>query len=223
MWYIQKYELDKIFETSILEHMELMSFNNGELICSKGSELNYMFFLVKGKVKIYTLHDNGRSILLGFNQPLSVMGDVEFLTDYKIYCNVESVNESIFIAIDFQTLRKYACENTSFLKFIIKNLSHKLYRSTNATSINLLHPVESRLASYLLSISNYEENTSDYIEVTIPKLTEVAELLGSSYRHLNRIVNEFITLGVIHKKKSVIICKNIEKLKELSQGNIYED
>lgn len=221
--YIQKYELDKIFKSNIIKNMKLISFDNGELICSKDIELKYMFFLVDGKIKTYTLHSDGKSILLRFSQPLSILGDVELLTNYKVLCNVESIKETIFIALDMEKLRKYACEDNTFLKFIIENLSRKLYSSTNATSINLLYSLESRLASYLLSMSGYTNNETDCIEITIPKLTEIAPLLGTSYRHLNRIVKEFSSNNVILKKKSIIVVKNLERLKELSQGNIYEN
>lgn len=223
MSYAHKYHLEKILKTSIIEQMELISFSKGELICSRENELKYMFFLVEGKIKIYTLHDNGKSILLGFNHPLSVVGDVELFSDYKVMCNVESIDESIFIAVEMDKLRAYACEDAMFLKFIIENLSSKLYSITNAASINLLYSLETRLASYLLSMSNfYNDISSDVTEIKIPKLTEIAPLLGTSYRHLNRTVKELINMDIIEKRKSVVIVKNFKKLKELSQGNIYE-
>ena len=220
--YVQKYKLDKIFKENIIEQMELFSFDNGELICSKDDELKYMYFLVEGKVKIYTLHEDGKSILLRFSNPLSIFGDIELLTNYKVLCNVESINKSTLIGIDMKKLRKYACDDTSFLKFVIENLSNKLYSISNSTSINLLYSLESRLASYLLSMSDSENNVTNYLEVNIPKLTEIAPLLGASYRHLNRTINEFINKDIIEKNKAIIIIKDVEKLKYLSQGNIYE-
>lgn len=220
--YIQKYNLDKIFKIDIIKHMELFSFSKGELICIKDSELKHMFFLVEGKVKTYTLHANGKSLLLRFNQPLSIFGDVELLMNYKVLCNVESINESTLIGIEIEKLQKYACDDTIFLKFIIENLSNKLFSLSNSTSINLLYPLESRLASYLLSMIESEENISNCRKGNIPKLTEIAPLLGTSYRHLNRTINELVSKNIIKKIKSKIIIINLEKLEELSQGNIYE-
>ncbi|WML32721.1 cyclic nucleotide-binding domain-containing protein [Clostridium sp. OS1-26] len=192
MSFIRKYNLEKVLKENIIEQMELISFSKGEVVCSNDSELRYMFFLVEGKIKTYTLHDNGKSILLGFSYPLSVLGDVELFTDYNVICNVESIDKSTFIAIKMEKLRTYAYEDAIFLKFIIENLSSKLYSTTSATSINLLYSFETRLASYLLSMSNYNDNLSDYIEIKIPKLTEIAPLLGTSYRHLNRTVKSLL-------------------------------
>lgn len=220
--YIEKYDLNSIFEKEMIQYMELFSFSKGELVCSKSSEMNYMYFLVKGKLKVYTLHDNGKSILLRFNKPLNILGDLEFLTNYKIQCNVESVNESIIIGIKINNLLKYAYDDSKFLRFVIKNLGQKLYAVSNSASINLLYPLESRFASYLLSISFDENNSTNISEIKTSKFTELATLLGTSYRHLCRVINEFIAKNIIEKRGNTIIIKNIGKLEELSGGNMYE-
>ncbi|WP_411678745.1 cyclic nucleotide-binding domain-containing protein [Clostridium thailandense] len=220
--YIEKYDLNSIFEKEMIQYMELFSFSKGELVCSKSSEMNYMYFLVRGKLKVYTLHDNGKSILLRFNKPLNILGDLEFLTNHKIQCNVESVNESIIIGIKINNLLKYAYDDSKFLRFVIKNLGQKLYAISNSASINLLHPLESRFASYLLSISFDENNSTSISEIKTSKFTELATLLGTSYRHLCRVINEFVSKDIIEKRGNTIIIKNVGKLEELSGGNMYE-
>ncbi|MBV7276487.1 cyclic nucleotide-binding domain-containing protein [Clostridium sp. PL3] len=220
--YIEKYDLSSIFEKEMIQYMELFSFSKGELVCSKSSEMNYMYFLVRGKLKVYTLHDNGKSILLRFNKPLNILGDLEFLTNHKIQCNVESVNESIIIGIKISNLLKYAYDDSKFLRFVIKNLGQKLYAISNSASINLLHPLESRFASYLLSISFDENNSTSISEIKTSKFTELATLLGTSYRHLCRVINEFVSKDIIEKRGNTIIIKNVGKLEELSGGNMYE-
>ena len=52
--YIQTYQLERIFYESLLPYLSLYSFEQGELICSQGEESEYLYVLVKGKVKIYT-------------------------------------------------------------------------------------------------------------------------------------------------------------------------
>lgn len=220
--YIEKYNLNSIFEKEMIQYMELFSFSKGELVCSKSSEIKYMYFLVSGKLKVYTLYDNGKSVLLRFNKPLNILGDVEFLTDYKIQCNVESVNESIIIGIKTNDLLKHSYNDSKFLRFVIKNLSQKLYAISNSASINLLYPLESRFASYLLSITFDENNSNNISEIKASKFTELATLLGTSYRHLCRVINDFISNGIIEKKGKTIIIKDINKLEELSGGNMYE-
>lgn len=219
--YIKKYNLNSIFEREMIEYMELFSFVKGELICSKNTEMKYIYFLVSGKLKIYTLHDNGKSVLLRFSNPLSILGDVEFLTDVNINCNVEALNQGVLIAMKFDILHKYAYNDSSFLRFVIKNLSSKLYTTSNSASINLLYPLENRFASYLISVS-MDNTNGKYNELKTSRLTDIANLLGTSYRHLCRVVNKLISDGIIEKSKGTIIVKNPNRLKDLSGGNLYE-
>lgn len=220
--YIEKYDLNSIFEREMIKYMELFCFDKGELICVKGSEMKYIYFLVNGKLKVYTLHDNGKSILLRFYKPLNLLGDVEFLSGFKIQCNVESLNETTLIGIPFIVLHENASCDSKFLKFIIKSLSQKVYTTSNLTSMNLLFPLENRFASYLLSISVDDCTDSNISQIKTTNLTELAALLGTSYRHLNRIMNDFIRNDIIQKEKGIIKIKNINRLKELSGGNLYE-
>jgi len=67
--------------------------------------------------------------------------------------------------------------------------------SRNGT-INLLYPVENRLASYMMA-TRRNGNRVQFDET----LTEIAELLGTSYRHLLRTINNLINKGILKKCK----------------------
>jgi CRP-like cAMP-binding protein len=110
---------------------------------------------------------------------------------------VESLNDTVFIAIKYSDLNKYAKEDAKFLRFVVKNLSHKLYTTTISNSINLLQPLENRFACYLLSVSTDESVKNFNSEIRTSKLTELANLLGTSYRHLNRVICDMDKRGII--------------------------
>lgn len=219
--YVEKYNLNQIFDAELIENLQLFCFDKGEIIFNKGIDLDYMYFLVKGKIKIYILQDNGKLLLIRLNEPPNILGDIELLTDYQTQCHVESLDESLFICAKMSRIRETACNNVTFLQFIVKNLSSKLYTISNSASINVLYPLENRLASFILSLC--KEDLAVNSKVPIPKLTEVATLLGTSYRHLNRIISQFIEKNIIEKRKGVIIIKDFSELEKLSCGNIYEN
>lgn len=218
-FYTDKYNLADIFKENLLGEMELYAYNKGEHVCSVEEKLELLLFLVEGKVKTYTVNKTGKAFLLCFNAPLSVFGDVELVTKNKILCNVETIDNSLFIGIEIDKLTAVLENSTTFLSFLNHNLAEKLYGISNKTTINLLHSVDVRLSSYILSISRNDEAS----EVTIPQLTEIANLLGTSYRHLNRTIKDLEEKGIIHKNKKTITVKDSNALKELAQGNIYEN
>lgn len=69
--------------------------------------------------------------------------------------------------------------------------------SSRNGSINLLYPLENRLASYIMATMG-NENRIEFDET----LTEIAELLGTSYRHLLRTINNLVSKGILRKDKA---------------------
>ncbi|WP_245600218.1 Crp/Fnr family transcriptional regulator [Paenibacillus harenae] len=219
--YAVQYKLNEIFDPAAIASMRLLSYSKGEAVCSAGDHLDHLYLLVKGKTKVYTTLPNGKSVLLRFNEPLAVVGDMELMTGNPVQCMVESVGESLFLAISKEALRDTAFQSPRFLSFIIKQLSHKLYTASNASSLNLLYPVENRFASYLVSVTSDDPHSAALKEIKTDKLTEVAEKLGTSYRHLNRVIAQLARSGIVERERGAVYIRDLERLKELASGNLY--
>lgn len=220
--YIVQYALNSLFKTDLTGQMTLFHCPRGTLVCESSAKLQSLYFLVSGKLKIYTLLDNGKSLLLRFNKPLSVVGDLEFLSQLVVKCNVETQRDSFLIGIPFSVLYREAYHDPTFLRFLITNLSYKLYSASNSASLNQLYPLENRLAGYLLSVSVNDDETSRTAELKAQKLTEIAMLLGTSYRHLSRVITKFRRNGILTTTKGSLTILDLPKLKILAKENIYE-
>jgi len=85
------------------------------------------------------------------------------------------------------------------------------------SSINLLYPLENRLASYINEFLTNDEDSNIYIDFD-ENLVNIAELLGSSYRHLLRTLNTLSKKGVLEKEDG----KYKVLLEELA-GDLYQD
>jgi len=218
----EKNGLNGIFSQGVLEEMELRRYGDGEAVCFVGDVLDGLFVLVEGKLKIHTLLPNGKSMLVRFAKPTSVIGDVELLRQYPVKNQVESVGPSLVLAAGRKLLVKELQDNVNFLRFLVGELSHKLYTLGQTSALNLLYPVENRFASYLLSLFAGQGEGQYVEEIRTSSLTETADLLGTSYRHLNRIVRRFIEEGIIERKRGRLIVLDEGKLAELASGNLYE-
>ena len=221
-YYLCKQKLDLFLDAEMVSRMELYQLMKGESLCNIGEELNYMYFLIKGKLRITTTQPNGNSLLLMFYNPLSIIGDIEFTTNFPVRVNVESVCMSHLIRIDFRYLEKSFEKYPEFLRYILKTISYKLYSLSNYTSINLLYPVENRFASYIISTVENGKKSMFIDGKGNLKLTEIAELLGTSYRHLNRVIQKLCNLSIISRSKESIVIINEDKLNHLTVENIYE-
>lgn len=220
--YLRAYQLEDIFNEEWLPQLSLFCFDQGELICSQGQPASMLYILVKGKVKIYTTSAQGKALILSFKKPLEVIGDIEYIQGNDMLNTVEAVSQVEMIGIHHRWLNKYGKEHAPLLQFLLEIVARKFYIKSNFLSFNLMHPVEVRLASYLMSISYDESDALIKGEVSTPSLVDAANLIGTSYRHLNRVIQKFCEEGLIERRKGFIQIIDREGLSERAEHNIYE-
>ena len=220
--YLETYEIESIFNEPLMPHLSLFHFDRGDIICSQGESSNYLYILVKGKIKVYTTSVEGKTLILSFKSPLEVLGDIEYVQEIDFINTVEAVSSVSLIGVQYRFLKKYVQNYPPFLHFLLEKITRKFYLKSNSLSFNLLYPVEVRLASYLLSVA-YDENDSLLNkEISTTSLMDIANLIGTSYRHLNRVIQHFCSNGLLERKKGIIIIKDKGGLKSFAESNIYE-
>ncbi|WOO37548.1 cyclic nucleotide-binding domain-containing protein [Anaerocolumna sp. AGMB13020] len=247
--YIRQYDIKSIFTADMTMHMELLYFRKNEFIAKEGEEISYLLFLIEGKAKVFTSLSNGKSLLLCFYQGFKVLGDLEAVDSVKALTNVQAIADTYCVGIPYRSVRRYLLEDAKFLRYICTSLGGKLNRCSKNSSINLLYPLENRLASYIYTAGERVQNSESRIkekEKSIRKngsaieynsgkgdasskeilcfhenLTEIAELLGTSYRHLLRTLSELCDQGILKKEGSSYIVTDERTLMELS-ADLYK-
>lgn len=217
--YIHTYQLKNIFNKEIRSHFSLYTFERGERICDQGSPAKQLFVLVKGKVKIYTTSIEGKTLILSFKTPIELIGDIEYVHGGSLINTVEAVSTVQLIGIPYTALRKYGGEDPALLQFLLKIITNKFYVKSNSLSFNIMHSVEVRLASYLLSVTG-EGNLKEQDRRV--NLMDTSNLIGTSYRHLNRIIKKFCEKGLIERNDGCLLVKDRKGLETLVGQNIYE-
>ncbi|QLG41018.1 cyclic nucleotide-binding domain-containing protein [Paenibacillus sp. E222] len=220
--YLKQYQLESVFHEPLRPHMTLCHFEKCELICREGETSEYLYILVEGKVKIFTTSPQDKTLVLCFKTPLEVVGDIEYVRESNIVNTVQAVSPVVMLRIHYQWLAELASDYAPLLKFLLQIISHKFYIDSNFSNFNLMYPVEVRLASYLLSISTEEAGTVVHEELDAFNLTDIANLIGTSYRHLNRVIQKLCADGLIMRDQGFIMVKDRAGLAEVAGHNIYE-
>ena len=212
--------LENVLVKHKIEELIILTYGKNENIISETEPINDISFVVSGKIKVYKEFENGKTLLLQFVNGLSSMGDVEYINELKHATgSVKAVNDVYLFKISYEVIKERYTKSDEFNSYMIKHLSKRFLSSTSKSSINIIYPLETRLASYILSMNS----DSDKNEVTIYNLQELSENLGTSYRHLHRSLKDLSTKKIILRNKNIIKIINNNKLEELSRGNIYED
>ncbi|OMC68471.1 hypothetical protein BK126_11585 [Paenibacillus sp. FSL H7-0326] len=221
MRFIQTYELDILLNTVNIHDMKLYELMHGDRVCSSGDDIDHLFFLVQGRLKVYTTMSNGKSLALRFNDPLSLIGDVELVTKNKASTTVECVRPAILIGISYSALNQHYITQPAFLHFLLEHMCYKLTSLNRSSSVNLLYPLDKKFAGYLTSMMLDSETGVVLNKISSRSLNGIADLLGTSYRHLNRVVKQFTEIGILERRRGELILLDEQKLRDMAPDDLY--
>ena len=214
--YMKKYNLSDYFSQDVSSHLNLYFWKKGEHICREEENNDYLFFFVDGKAKVYTTLKNGKSLLICFYDDFNLIGSLEMMDHRLSTASIQVIEDSFCIGIKQRAVQKYLFGDVVFLQFILRSLSTELERSTKNSSINLLYPLENRLASYLFATKEEPDLAISAYPVFNENLTSLAELLGTSYRHLHRSLKVLAGKKVINKTAHGFELIDLPQLEELA-------
>lgn len=217
--YLTEHQLDHLLSPSGAIPIQLRDYEQGDVILHEGNELDGLYFQVSGRTKVSSSVTTGKALLLRFCAPLSVFGDIELIQKVPIQSQVEAVEPSAFVFVNKRAIEAEMLHNSLLLQELLKHLSYKLLTCTTASRINLLATVEERFATYLISTRLQHEFGK---EIQTPHIAEIASLIGTTPRHLNRVLTKLIRIDVIKKEKKKLVVQDWNRLDQLSNGLRYE-
>ncbi len=189
---LQEKEYERYFGHQIDEHVFLADFSAGETIIYQDEKPDYLYYLIKGKCRVSAFMENGKTVIINTLTAPCLVGEIEIIKNDSPF-SVETMQNCRAVVIPVNRCRNILLNDNRFLYQLCVSLVDK--ERNNA--INLAHhisfPFEYRLAKFIL-------DNSDGKTFKLKK-TIIAESLGISYRHLEKVMNSFIAKGYLKKEK----------------------
>jgi CRP/FNR family transcriptional regulator, putaive post-exponential-phase nitrogen-starvation regulator len=211
--YVRRYELERILSPELDRALELKRYDKGERLISADARVDGLYFLVGGRAKVYSQMENGSCLLVRFYSPFDIFGDVELFSFERFILNVEALEEVVCLRLDAQTIKRDADGNGALLEELCCRLGRKLAEFNTSAAINLRYPVANRLASYLLAV----ECEKECRDLGTDDLGELADLLGTSYRQLSRVLRDFKDEGMLEGRRGALRILDRGKLAALAR------
>lgn len=220
-FYVDKYKMKDILSDDLIEELALFNFKPREYVIRMHEPLRRLYFFVEGKAKVFMTMENGKSLLMRFYKPFEMIGDVEFACYQHHICYLQAISSVTCLGIEIESVRKRIESSAKLLLFICNSLGQKLATFNTASAINQTYPLENRLASYLIAVSATDEDKLKIVkEIHTGNLTELASLLGTSYRQLTRVIRKFKESGILERENNEFVILDPEGLQALS-SDIY--
>jgi len=168
----------------------MRTFQKGELILNVEDRIDEVYILKSGRLKTYSLSENGTKHLIKIYEMGELLGDVEVFTDSSVICYLEGMDEGEIYVIKRQHFLHWIEQDFNVSLYIMRQLAQKLINTGMKMQSAVSYPLKYQVLLYIFKyISQYKNNC-------IPKLLIVEEL-GSNIRSINRILRQLAEEEII--------------------------
>ncbi|MBW3116212.1 Crp/Fnr family transcriptional regulator [Providencia rettgeri] len=197
--YFTLYQLDKILSEETIKSVKLLRIDTSEYLISQNDKINFIYFLVVGKLQVERYEINGKHVIFSFENAFSVIGDLELFQNNnsknnRIYSTIQAITECYLLAFPLQVIQKKELNSPIFLQFICQHLSKKLFNASQLHSSSSFS-AEYKLRRYLIFAESQYGS-----EFKLENRDSLAAMLGISVRQLNRTLVKLIERKLIELK-----------------------
>lgn len=190
-----------------------LTFEQQEYMLREGGPIDYLYIVVSGKAKVCLSVSSGKQLLLSYFMSTGIVGEAELMTDSReAYSAVQAVSRLTCIGLPLSVYAEALKSSLAFVNYAARELAKKLARCSMNGAITILQPLEARLCAYILQTADGG--------VFRDKHTEVAELVGTSYRHLMRSIDRLCSEGILLKEPSGLRIADLPALSRKA-GDLY--
>jgi CRP-like cAMP-binding protein len=195
-WYLR--QLSKVLNVLTDEELERLipllterNFKPRQVLFQAGDPPERVYLLLKGRVKIYQVAENGKEIILDVVGKGGVVGDMAIVEDGERTACASAIDETVAVSISWEDF-SHLLQQSPKLGFAMMELMARRLAGMQRTFMNIVSkPVSARLADTLL---NRQEEGVVHLGLTHQ---ELAQTIGTSRETVTALLSRFVTLGAI--------------------------
>ena len=201
--------IQKLSEQYDVEH-----YDKKQVLYQEGKRPRFLFYLMKGKIKGYKSHEDGKEYITNLYSEGDFLGYTALIEDinYDDSASVLEDAEVMQIPKDDFLQMVYSDINiaSKFIHIITQNVKEKEERLLNLAYSSLRKRVAKALVEIVSKFHIQEQKTP--IEIS---REDIAQYVGTATESLIRTLSDFKAEKLIEIKSGKIMVNNVEKLKNL--------
>jgi CRP/FNR family cyclic AMP-dependent transcriptional regulator len=190
----------------------------GGIAFHKGGPGNEMFALISGGVKIVTLSDEGKEVVLAILAPGDVFGELSMIDGRARTATVVAVENSALLVLERSQVIPFLERHPKVAIKMLEGICKRLRMTDELLEDVVFLDLPSRLAKRLLSLAeHYGKNTGQgrRIELKLSQ-AEIGNMVGTSRESVNKQLRMWGDEGVISMERGHITVLQPNKLKHFA-------
>jgi CRP-like cAMP-binding protein len=190
---------------------KVFSYKRGELIFSEGDNVEGVYFMVSGVVKVHKKWTEDKELIVRFARHEDIIGHRGLSSTSNIYpVTATALTDVMACFIDLDFFRTTITVNPGFAYSFMMFFADELHLSEQRMR-DLAHmPVRGRVAQALINLEKkFSNDEEEYISFAISR-QDIAAYTGATYETVYKILTEWTESGVIKTdgKRIGIVDKN---------------
>ena len=185
-------------------------YQKGSAVYWQGDTADRLYYLKKGRVKIYMTSENGGEKTLRIQSDGGVFGEAAFFDRLPRVSSAKVLEKSEIVAVSREILSAHIQKHPEFAFSLMQALSERVRLLTAQVDSMAFLQADQRIARFLLETA---ENSRSYIRCTDE---ELGARVGASRVTVNRVLRKFARSGWIETRYREIRVLRLDALADFS-------
>src|SRR5262245_44061865 len=195
---------------SIAEKMLKTEFRPGQTVFARGDAGRDLYVMSAGRVRLSVFSVDGRLLSFKHANPGDIFGEIAALDGEPRTADAVALTRVVAMTLAQDQLDRLIEDNPRFARATIAWLCRRLRDTSEQVKAIALHPVEVRLARYLLTrlAPSHQAAANGAKAVIEPGISqsEIASLIGASRQKVNAALGFLEQAGAIRRNGRRIAC-----------------
>lgn len=227
LWYLSKISIFEALPPEDLEEIDHMApmthFNalpKGKMVQIPGEERDGLFFVKKGKLRLYKLNPEGKQFTVGILGRGNMFGEIDSFSLGTQGIYIETMEDTLICSVLKEHFEQFLSNRPLLAMRFLKELSNRLKDRDELLEKLALGDLREKVLYLVMKLSdNFGVEEGGYRKIDIP-LThqELANMIGATRESVTLVLHELSNEGFIQtSRKSIMV--NVRKMDELMHSN----
>jgi CRP/FNR family cyclic AMP-dependent transcriptional regulator len=193
-------------------------FSQGEMVFGRGEPGTRLYVIAEGRVRLAVTTEEGRELSFRHATAGDLFGEIAALDESPRTADATALTDVIAYALERSAFRELWSTRPEILAGVIAFLCRRLRQTTSQLEAIALHPLEVRLARFLLyALGNPQPGLRKRVPLELGfSQGELAQLLGASRPKVNAALGALESAGAVNRTLDRLFC-DPAKLAEIAR------
>ncbi len=203
LWYLSQIKLFQDLSHEDIEYIhtftDMYSVPKGTIVQTPYSRHNGIYFIKEGKLRLYTLNEEGKQFTLGIIGHGNSFGNTNLFSFGTQNVFIESIEDILICLIKNEQLEQFLLKRPNLLMTILKNLSIKVEEQNHMLEELALYDLKHRALFWIKKLAReFGVDHGDFITIDLSlSHQELANMIGSSRESVSIILSDLTNEGII--------------------------